>query len=130
MAQASDRRETTRQEGAWRLREQGDSARCRACGRPYPELELDETSWCRSCAADLDRKTRWVPHLIAAGIVIPFAVWIVTGGQFEVLPRYAWLMPLAAAYYLGFRIGREVVKGFARWHRARAVGPVGSEGSE
>lgn len=129
MAQGSDRFETTKQEGVWRLRPHGDSARCRACGRPYPELELDEAGWCRSCAADLDRKTRWAPHLIAASIVIPFAVWVVLGGQFAVLPRYAWLIPLAAAYYLGFRIGREIVKGYGRWRRARLVGPESSEGS-
>jgi hypothetical protein len=130
MAQASDRPETTKQEGVWRLRSHGETARCRACGRSYPELELDETSWCQSCGVDLDRKARWVPHLIAACIVIPFAVWVVLGGQFAVLPRYAWLIPLAAAYYLGFRIGREVVKGYGRWRRARVVDPVGSEGSE
>ncbi len=130
MAQASDRLETAGQQEVWRLRPHGGFARCRACGRAFPELELDETSWCRSCAADLDRKTRRVPHLIAACIVIPFAVWVVLGGQFAVLPRYAWLIPLAAAYYLGFRIGREVVKGYGRWRRARAVGPVGAEGSE
>ena len=130
MAGEYDRPETTQQEGVWRLRPHGDSARCRACGRAYPELELDEAGWCRSCAADLDRKARWVPHLIAACIVIPFAVWVVLGGQFAVLPLYAWLIPLAAAYYLGFRIGREVVKGYGRWRRAKVSGSVASEGSE
>ena len=86
---------------------------------PHPEVDLDEAGWCRSCQAELERKSRLAPHLIAAGIVLPFAVWIVLGGQFAVLPGYAWLLPLAAAYYLGYRIGREVVKGYARWRRER-----------
>ena len=31
-----------------------------------------------------------------------------------VLPTAAWGLPLAAAYYLGLRIGREVTKGIMR----------------
>jgi hypothetical protein len=82
---------------------------------------MDETGWCRACRADLDRRTRRLPHLIAAGIVLPFAIWIVVGGQFAILPGYAWLLPLAAAYYLGYRIGREVIRGYSSWRRARNV---------
>ena len=122
MRKDSDRFEPTEHEGVWRLRPRGDAARCRVCGRPHPEMELDEAGWCRPCTAGLERKTRWIPHVLAGCIVIPFAVWIVLGGQFAVLPRYAWLLPLAAAYYLGFRIGREVVRGYGRWRRSRSVG--------
>lgn len=108
--------------GTWRLRPHGDSALCRACGRPRPEPELDDAGWCPTCQAELERRTRRAPHLIAAAIVLPFALWIVLGGRFAVLPRYAWLLPLAAAYYLGFRIGRELVRGYARWRRTRDPG--------
>ena len=111
--------EPTEHEGVWRLRPRGAAARCRACGHPHPEDELDDAGWCRSCQADLERRTRKAPHLIAAAIVLPFAVWIVVGGRFGILPPYAWLLPLAAAYYLGFRIGRELVKGWIRWRRTR-----------
>jgi len=57
---------------------------------------------------------RWVPHLIAAGITLPFALWVAMSDLRGVLSPVAWLMPLAAAYYLGLRIGREVVKGVRR----------------
>lgn len=107
----------------WHLRPRGESARCRSCGRPYPEDDLDDAGWCRACLADLEKKTRRLPHLVAALIVLPFAVWIVLGGQFAVLPSYAWLLPLAAAYYLGYRIGREVIRGIFRWRRARSAVP-------
>jgi len=59
-------------------------------------------------------RVRWLPHLIAAGITVPFAVWIVLSDIRGVLPWTAWLLPLAAAYYLGLRIGREVVRGVRR----------------
>ena len=57
---------------------------------------------------------RWTPHLIAAGITLPFAAWIAMSELRGVLSPVAWLMPLGAAYYLGLRIGREVVKGVRR----------------
>jgi hypothetical protein len=57
---------------------------------------------------------RWLPHAIAAGVTLPFAVWIATSDFRGVLQPAAWLMPLAGAYYLGFRIGREILRGVLR----------------
>ena len=57
---------------------------------------------------------RWLPHAIAVVITVPFAIWILVGDTRGVLPPAAWAMPLAAAYYLGLRIGREVTKGVRR----------------
>ncbi|MDH3297899.1 MAG: hypothetical protein OEM23_03780 [Gemmatimonadota bacterium] len=57
---------------------------------------------------------RWLPHAIAAIITLPFAIWILVGEPSGVLPTAAWGLPLAAAYYLGLRIGREVTKGVRR----------------
>ena len=57
---------------------------------------------------------RWTPHVIAAAVTIPFAIWIATSDIRGVLSPAAWLLPLAAAYYLGLRIGREVVRGVRR----------------
>ncbi len=57
---------------------------------------------------------RWLPHAIALAITVPFAIWILVGDTRGVLPTAAWAMPLAAAYYLGLRIGREVTKGVRR----------------
>ncbi|MFW6039476.1 MAG: hypothetical protein ACOC9N_00195 [Gemmatimonadota bacterium] len=65
---------------------------------------------------------RWAPHLIAAGITIPFAIWVALSDMHGVLSPAAWLLPLAAAYYLGLRIGREVVRGV---RRARDEDPSG-----
>lgn len=67
-------------------------------------------------------RERWIPHVIAAGITIPFAIWIALSDMRGVLAPTAWLLPLAAAYYLGLRIGREVVRGV---RRARDEDPSG-----
>jgi uncharacterized paraquat-inducible protein A len=119
MSPPSDRAVPSGRDGDWRLRARGESARCRACGTSHPEDDLDDAGGCASCQTELARKTRWAPHAIAAAITSPFAVWTLLGGRFEVLPSSAWLLPLAAAYYLGYRIGREVVRGYARWRRAK-----------
>ena len=57
---------------------------------------------------------RWTPHLIAAAVTIPFAIWIAMSDIRGVLSPTAWLLPLAAAYYLGLRIGHEVVRGIRK----------------
>ena len=57
---------------------------------------------------------RWIPHVIALAITVPFAIWILVGDIRGVLPTGAWALPLAAAYYLGLRVGREVTKGVRR----------------
>jgi hypothetical protein len=56
--------------------------------------------------------------MVAAAITLPFAIWILTLERGGTLSQAVWLLPLAAAYYLGLRIGREVVKGFLRWKGA------------
>jgi len=58
-------------------------------------------------------------HLIAAIITVPFAIWILRLDRGDFLPQAAWVLPLAAAYYLGLRIGREVVKGYTQWRGTR-----------
>lgn len=94
-------------------------AACHACGRVHPEGSLDDDGWCPECRPRMRRRMRIVPHVIAALVVVPFAVWVWRLDRGEFLPPYAWLIPLAAAYYLGLRIGREAVKGYTRWRRVR-----------
>lgn len=65
------------------------------------------------------KRTARAAHLIAILIVLPFGVWVLVGGRSGYFPLYAWLLPLAAAYYLGLRIGRELTKGYLRWRRSR-----------
>jgi hypothetical protein len=66
---------------------------------------------------DLEKKASRGQHLIALLVTVPFAIWIAVEGTRGYFPLYAWAIPLAAAYYLGMRIGREVVRGWVRSRR-------------
>ena len=90
------------------------SARCESCGEVHPDGALDDAGLCPECQ---ERRARWLsvwPHVIASLIVVPFAVWVLVVEKTAYLPWYAWLLPLGAAYYLGLRIGREMVRGYIR----------------
>lgn len=90
---------------------------CRNCGELFPMEELDRWLWCHPCALGLERRARRGQHLIAALITLPFIVWILVEGTGSVLPTYAWALPLLAAYYLGSRIGRVLIRGYVRGRR-------------
>ena len=62
------------------------------------------------------KRLAWAQRGIAAVITLPFAIWIAVEGTGTFFPQYAWLLPLAGAYYLGLRIGGVVVRG---WTKAR-----------
>ena len=62
----------------------------------------------------LDRKVRTGQYVVAALITLPFLVWILVAGTGSVLPTYAWALPLLAAWYLGSRIGRVLVRNYVR----------------
>ena len=94
-----------------------DSILCRSCGEAYEMTELDRWLWCAGCASGLERRARRGQHLIAALITLPFAVWILVEGTGGVLPGYAWALPLLAAYYLGSRIGRVLIRNYLRSRR-------------
>lgn len=91
--------------------------RCRACREPRPEGALDEHGWCGACRERLEARLRWGTHAVALLVVAPFVIWVLVVEKAAYLPWYAWLLPLAAAYYLGLRIGREALEGWARWRR-------------
>lgn len=93
--------------------------RCQVCGREGPPDSLDEYRWCPECQGRLDRRIRWGKHLMALLVVAPFAVWVLVLEKGAYLPLYAWLIPLGAAYYLGLRIAREALRGYARWRRLK-----------
>ena len=83
----------------------------------FPATELDRWLWCHSCGTGLERRARRGQHLIASLITFPFLVWILVEGTGGVLPTYAWALPLLAAYYLGSRIGRVLIRNYLRSRR-------------
>lgn len=101
--------------------------RCRSCRELYPHDALDQRLWCPPCGERRDRLSRYGSHGIALLVTIPFAIWVLVSASSEVLSPVAWLLPLAAAYYLGWRIGREVVKG---WVKLKSNRPMTRENDE
>ncbi len=98
------------------LRFQG--AACDGCGSIPPRGALDEDGWCDECRPRMRRRLRFWRHAVALLITVPFAVWVWRLDRGAYLPPVAWSLPLLAAYYLGLRIGGEVVKGYSRWRSA------------
>ena len=94
------------------------SSSCGGCGNEFPPRALDDNDWCVDCQPIMRRRVRRGRHLIATLITIPFAIWILTLERGGTLAQGVWLLPLAASYYLGLRIGREVVRGWLRWRGA------------
>ncbi|MFQ5890019.1 MAG: hypothetical protein ACE5JR_08185 [Gemmatimonadota bacterium] len=99
--------------------ELGEEGRCRICRNVVPEHTLDARVWCEACREELRRKVAVGQHAVAVLVTAPFAAWIAIEGVKGFLPRYAWLLPLAAAYYLGLRIGRETLRGVLTALRSR-----------
>lgn len=97
----------------------GEQARCAACRELHPRDELDQRLWCADCRDRRDRWTRIGSHLTALAVTLPFGAWIALEASTEVLSVWAWLLPLAAAYYLGWRIGRELSRGLVRLRSRR-----------
>ena len=96
---------------------EGPRDTCRGCGEDLPQSTLDDNGWCPQCSWALEKTAARGQHFIAASITLPFAIWIAVEGTRGYFPVYAWAIPLAAAYYLGMRIGREVVRGWVRSRR-------------
>ncbi|MGH7539566.1 MAG: hypothetical protein ACRELC_01055 [Gemmatimonadota bacterium] len=90
---------------------------CAACGELHPREALDDQGWCAACGPSMKRRMRIGSHVIAALVVLPFAIWVWRLDRGGFLPLYAWLIPLIAAYYLGLRVGRTVLDGWVRWRR-------------
>lgn len=99
-------------------------ARCRSCRAVRPREELDDRLWCEACRERLARASLIGSHLTAVLVTVPFGIWVLVSGSTEVLSPWAWVMPLGAAYYLGWRIGREIVKG---WVKLRTSDTSGRE---
>lgn len=88
---------------------------CEGCGNAFPANALDDNDWCMTCRPIMKRRLLRGRHLIAALVTLPFAIWILTLDRGATLAQPIWILPLAAAYYLGLRIGGEIVRGYWRW---------------
>jgi hypothetical protein len=98
---------------------EADLSPCLACGTSVATTLLDATGWCPECRRRLERKARAGQRVIAGLITTAFLAWILVEGTGDILPLYAWALPLLAAWYLGSRIGRVLSWNYLRSRQGR-----------
>ncbi|MDX1579895.1 MAG: hypothetical protein R3266_15535 [Gemmatimonadota bacterium] len=99
-------------EGRHGLRFEGVA--CDVCGEVFTREELDRHHWCEACRPAMLRRMRLWRHLVAVVVTLPIAVWVFTHPTFDRQPLALWALLVLAAYYLGYRLGREVVRIYLR----------------
>lgn len=90
---------------------------CDACGEVYPRGTLDPNHWCEACRPRMLKRMRLWRHVVALVVALPIAVWIFSHPTFHRRPLMLWVLFVIAAYYLGYRLGREVMKVYTRLRR-------------
>ena len=92
---------------------------CDVCGEVYPREDLDRHHWCEACRPRMQRRMLLWRHVVATVVALPIAFWVFTHPSFDRRPLGAWILFIVAAYYLGFRLGREVVRIYTRLRGSR-----------
>ena len=95
---------------------------CIRCLREWPIEDLDRLLWCTECLARARRRAivrGWTAGgVLALVLTLYVGLWIQP--DFSLIPT-AWVLMLAAAFYLGARVARESLFG---WDRIRNRGAV------
>lgn len=95
-------------------------APCRSCGRSAAAEELDAGGWCPGCRRTVIRRatvTGWVIALLGSGGLAYLLFVVLQLGQRFLM---AWLLLLAAVYYILYKLTRRVA---FELFRARGVSP-------
>ena len=90
---------------------------CDVCGEVYPRAAIDTNHWCEECRPRMLRRMRVWRHVMALAVALPIAAWVFTHPTFDGRPIELWALFVIAAYYLGYRLGREVMKVYTRMRR-------------
>ena len=102
-----------------------DEVTCVRCLEVKPKDELDRLLWCEGCVERAKaRATRWG---WAAGLLLAalLAVWIFVAVQPDPnLVLGGWIATVAAAFWIGSKVAREIGYGVQRYRNRRAVEAV------
>ena len=77
---------------------------CRNCGRVFPVSKLDRRMWCPDCRGEVIRRARLFARIAAISFSGGLAIYIFT--QIGTSPRFmtAYLIMVAAAYFLTLKL--------------------------
>jgi hypothetical protein len=91
-----------------------DVLRCRRCRQERTADDLDRQLWCEECRrAERRRAGHWGRGLaFAAAVLLSFWIAIVIQPSREFL--LLWALVIVVAFYLGSRLGQELVFGIIR----------------
>lgn len=90
---------------------------CDVCGEVRPRATIDTNHWCEDCRPRMLKRLRVWRHATALVVALPIAAWVFIHPTFGRQPLMLWSLFVIAAYYLGFRFGREVMKVYTRLRR-------------
>ena len=93
---------------------------CSKCGEQREASELDRMLWCEFCLASARRTAKNAGLAVGTVLAGGLALWIWLVQKPSDLVIGGWIGTVLAAFYLGMRVGREVVFGAVRVrHRPR-----------
>lgn len=109
---------------SWRDRH-GETGTCVRCLEVQDMALIDRIFWCESCRARAMRRATRIGRVVAFTLTTLLILWIALVVQpARDLILSAWIVAIAAAFYLAMRISREVAYGAMRLMNRRAVEAV------
>jgi bacteriorhodopsin len=109
---------------SWRDRH-GDSGTCIRCLEVKDMAVLDRLFWCEQCRERAMRRATRIGRIFAMAVTLLLVLWIAVFVQPDRdLILSAWVVAIAAMFYLSMRISREVAYGSMRLLNRRAVEAV------
>lgn len=116
-------RRRDRRNSAWKARFP-ELVTCVRCLEQKDVEEMDRLLWCEECRDAAVQRAARIGWAFGTLCAVGLAVWIrLTGQSTEVIPG-AWLGAMAAALWIGSRVGREIAYGVMRVLNRRAVEAV------
>lgn len=105
---------------------QDDTLRCRRCRQARTSQELDRMIWCEECLRAERRRAAWWGRALAFAAAIALSFWIAVHIQPSDRFLMLWAAVVIVAFFLGTRLGTELVFGIIRVRNepgARQAGP-------
>lgn len=96
------------------MEDQDDALRCHRCREARPTEELDRMIWCEECLRVERRRAAWWGRAMAFLAAVALSFWIAIDVQPSDQFLLLWALVVIVAFYLGSRLGAELVFGVAR----------------
>lgn len=96
------------------MMDQDDALRCHRCRQVRATEELDRMIWCEDCLRVERRRAAWWGRGIAFLAAVALSFWIAIDVQPSDPFLVLWAMVVLVAFYLGSRLGTELVFGINR----------------